>query len=625
MNQPQPNADFEKLLHYLKQSRGFDFTAYKRSTLQRRVLKRMALMGVETYGAYSDYLEVHQGEFQHLFNTILINVTSFFRDPEAWNYLSTEVVPKVLEDKRADDTIRVWVAGCASGEEAYSVAILLAESVGPSSFRERVKIYATDLDDDALNQSRFAAYSAKDVQAVPEPFVEKYFETVDNRLIFDRDLRRSIIFGRHDLIQDAPISRVDLLLCRNTLMYFNAETQERILARFHFALNDGGFLFLGKAETLLTHTNTFVPVDLKNRVFTKVPKGRLRDRASLLVPYVGDATKPPVDDRIRLREAAFESGPTAQFVIDLTGRLYQVNERARLLFGITTRDLGKPIQDLEVSYRPVELRSGIEQAYAQRRPVIHKEVHWTIGSGDAMMLDVRVTPLYGDTGSAVGISVTAEDVTHYKRLQEELVNFNQELETAYEEVQSTNEELQTTNEELQSTVEELETTNEELQSTNEELETMNEELQSANEELETINEELRERSNELNKANLFLESILAGLRDGVIVLDRDFQILAWNYQSEDLWGLRSDEVVGKHFLNLDIGLPVEQLRQPIRSCLAGGAVQELALDATNRRGRKVECEVIVTPLFSVAPDSRGVILLTQCSGHGPAGGNRTDQ
>ncbi|AIE83589.1 CheR family methyltransferase [Fimbriimonas ginsengisoli] len=304
-----PTADFERLLVYLKSTRGFDFSAYKRTTLQRRGQKRMQIVGSASYSEYLDYLEVHPDEFQDLFNTILINVTAFFRDPEAWEYLAAEIIPQLLATKTPDEQIRVWVAGCASGEEAYSISMLLAEAMGIQAFRERVKIYATDLDDDALSTCRSAFYSERDVQAIPPEFVKKYFEAVNDRLVFDRDLRRSIIFGRHDLIQDAPISRVDLLLCRNTLMYFNAETQERILARFHFALTDGGFLFLGKAETLLTHTNLFVPVDLKNQIFSRVGKTRFRDRMHMLAAPTGDYLPrfEPASTN-RLRDAALDSG-----------------------------------------------------------------------------------------------------------------------------------------------------------------------------------------------------------------------------------------------------------------------------------------------------------------------------
>jgi two-component system CheB/CheR fusion protein len=606
--------DFEKLLEYLKASRGFDFGAYKRSTLQRRVQKRMQIVGVDAYTEYLDFLEVHQDEFQHLFNTILINVTSFFRDQDAWEYISKTVVPKVLENRGPETPVRIWVAGCASGEEAYSIAMVLAEALGIGPFRERVKIYATDLDEDALTSCRNANYTERDIQAVPPELVEKYFERTGERYVFDRELRRSVIFGRHDLIQDAPISRVDLLQCRNTLMYFNAEAQERILSRFHFALNDDGFLFLGKAETLLTHQNLFTPVDLSNRVFSRVNKTRLRDRLQMLIGAKGlESLKIDSNAGQKLRDAAIEKAATAQIAVDLAGRLAIVNERARSLFSLGTQDVGRPFQDVDISYRPVELRSGIEQSMLQRRPVTHKDVVWTTPTGDAVVLDITIVPVDGDGGERVGTTIVFEDVTDFKRLQEELLNFNQELETAYEEVQSTNEELQTTNEELQSTVEELETTNEELQSSNEESETMNEELQSANEELETINEELRIRSQELNRVNSFLESVLSGLRDGVIVIDGNLQVLAWNPRSEDLWGLRSDETVGKHLLNLDIGLPLEKLRPPIRACLVDQSVHELTVEAINRRGRAMSCQLTFTPLRGPTDDQSGVIILAVCT------------
>jgi two-component system CheB/CheR fusion protein len=210
------------------------------------------------------------------------------------------------------------------------------------------------------------------------------------------------------------------------------------------------------------------------------------------------------------------------------------------------------------------------------------------------------------------VSITFTDTSQYQRLQDDLERSTHELETAYEELQSTNEELETTNEELQSTVEELETTNEELQSTNEELETMNEELQSTNEELQTINDELRQRTEDLNQANAFLQSILTSMRAAVVVLDRNLSTLIWNYRAEDLWGLRSDEVLGQSFLNLDIGLPVEALRGPMRACLAGERDhQEVVLDATNRRGKTIQCRVACTPLTNPDGERQGVILLME--------------
>ncbi len=281
MTEVPQDSDFEALLNYLKRARGFDFTGYKRPSLMRLMRKRMAKVGVESFSEYLDYLETNSIELTHLFDALLLNVTTFFRDATAWNYLTEEIVPLILANKTENEPIRVWSAGCASGEEAHTLAIILAEALGVEAFRSRVKIYATDVDEDALSRGRLASYSDKELRDVPDTLREQYFEPSRTHYTFRNDLRRCVIFGRHDLVQDAPISRLDLLVCRNTLMYFNAETQGRILARFHFALKNTGFLFVGKAEMLLTHVNLFNPVQLKYRIFSKVPKVTLRDRQPL--------------------------------------------------------------------------------------------------------------------------------------------------------------------------------------------------------------------------------------------------------------------------------------------------------------------------------------------------------
>ena len=383
------SEDLERLLVYLRTTRGFDFTSYKRTTLGRRIEKRMQTVGVASYGEYEDYLEVHQDEFPALFNTILINVTSFFRDPDAWESLRTTVIPAILDRKSSGEPIRAWVAACASGEEAFTVAMLLAEAMGPEAFRERVKIYATDLDEEALAASRASNYTEKDLEAVPPALRERYFERVNGHFAFDRDLRRLVIFGRLDLIGDAPISRVDLLTCRNALMYFNAEVQERVLQRFHFALADGGYMMLGRAETMLNNNELFATVDLKNRIFSKLPRGRSRERNFAFAVSNGESLRPEMEG-IRVRDAALDAVKDAQIVLDPTNRVALINERARSIFGLSKRDIGTPIQDLEISYRPVELRSGIEQANAQRRVIRHKDVAWTTASGDGLSLDVAI-------------------------------------------------------------------------------------------------------------------------------------------------------------------------------------------------------------------------------------------
>ncbi len=611
MKNHSPDAKFEALLDYLRRTRGFDFAGYKRGSLIRRITRRMQMIGIVEIEDYLDFLEVHPEEFTLLFNTILINVTAFFRDQPAWDVLSQEVIPRLLAGMPAEAPIRVWSAGCSSGEEPYSLAIILAEALGEKAFRQRVKIYATDVDEEALNEARHASYSVKALETVPKAWQEKYFELIRGQFVFRSILRRSVIFGRNDLLRDAPISHVDLLVCRNTLMYFNAEAQSQILARFHFALNDEGVIFLGKAEMLLTHANLFTPIDLKYRIFSKVPRASRRDQ----MMFMAQAEEPEamvLSGQIeRLQEAAFEVVPTAQIIVDKNGGLVLANEKARSLFELTPRDLGRLLQDLELSYRPVELRSLIDAAYAKGLPMTLEEAERRLPGGEIQYLDVQVTPLK-ENRSFVGVSITFQVVTEHKRLKEGYERSKQELETAYEELQSTNEELETTNEELQSTVEELQTTNEELQSTNEEMETMNEELQSTNEELQTMNDEMRQQTLEHDRLNAFLESVLSSVNVGVVVVDKALNVVLWNKEAKNLWGLPTEEVVGRPFLKLDIGLPVKKMKEPLKTFLESNRTsQELLLKAFNRKGQAIQCRTMFNIILGPKKERQGVVLVME--------------
>jgi two-component system, chemotaxis family, CheB/CheR fusion protein len=598
----------DRLLEHLRQSRGFDFTAYKRASLMRRVLKRMHALDIKSFDEYLDYLQVRPDEFLPLFNTILINVTSFFRDADVWQTFRAVVVPALNGGPERRDPVRIWSAGCAAGQEAYSAAIMLAEELGMEGFRERVKIYATDVDEEALAQARHATYSSRQIADIPEWLVDKYFDRNGDVYTFNRELRRSVIFGRNDLIQDAPISRIDLLLCRNTLMYFNAEAQARIMARFYFSVNPGGFLVLGRAEMLFSHTAMFQPVDLQHRIFKTIPKAHSRDR--LRAQSDREDEEPPSSDYARLRDVAFDSGADGELMLDMSGRLIAANALARRQFNLRNNDLRAPFHDLELSYRPAELRAAIDLCHQDGREVALRNVPWD-HSGLQRFLDVVVSPLFDENRQLIGTRISFLDVTPMKTLQDELRQSKQELETAYEELQSTNEELETTNEESQSTVEELETTNEELQSTNEELETMNEELQSTNEELQTMNEELRNRSTELNSTNAFLESVFTSLRSAVVVLDRDMRVKVWNAGATNLWGLRSDEVQRSPFFALDIGLPVGELHQPIRDVVNGQPYGEVTVAAISRKGKSFQCRIGVSPLTGSDDAVVGAILLME--------------
>jgi two-component system CheB/CheR fusion protein len=606
------DTTLDAFLDFVKQARGFDFTGYKRSSIERRVAKRMSEVGVARYEEYTDYLELHPEEFALLFNAILINVTSFFRDAATWEFLAAEILPELIKSRPPDSPLRVWSAGCASGEEAYTLTMVLARALGDEAFQRRVKIYATDLDQEALDTARHGAYLPRQLEDVPREALERFFERTDQRYVFRKDLRRCVIFGRNDLVQDAPISRIDLLVCRNTLMYFTAEAQAQILRRFHFALQDDGAMLLGKSEMLVTHSDLFIPVDLKRRLFRKVVQGPRRQRERVLVPDPTNGASQSMGDN--LREAAFDLGGPAQAVLDANRALVMANDAARRMFRLGVSDFGRPIQDLELSYRPLELRGHLDAVADGMRSVDLTGIRWRT-EGDERIFDVRLAPMSSD-GTLMGTMITYSDVTQVHRLHDQLKTAKKDLEEASEELQSTVEELETTNEELQSTNEELETTNEELQSTNEELETMNEELHSANAELETMNEELRHRTLELNDTNAFLEAILATIGVAVAVLDRHQRVQAWNRQAYEVWGLTPEEVEDQNLLALDFGLPVEKLKPLLRATLNGGADrEEIRLEATNRRGRKFECRVTCLPMGTDQEgQASGVIMLMEAAG-----------
>src|SRR5215467_8104613 len=589
----EAEVDFDELLLMLKETRGFDFTGYKRSTLQRRIRRRMAMVDVASFSEYRDYLELQPDEFGMLFDSMLINVTSFFRDPLAWQSLREKVLPELLSAKTSKSPIRVWSAGCATGEEAYTLAMVLTEALGPDQFRERVKIYATDLDEEALHQARTGSYDLRALADVPEHLRDIYFETTGTKRAFRRDLRRQVIFGRNDLTRDAPISRVDLLVARNTLMYFNAEAQANVIRRFHFALSYPGYLFLGKAEMLLNHADRFVPVDLRKRLFRKAAPTAVEP--TVAGGWTEVITREPAGSRIE--SAALASGPIVQLAVDLDDRLRVANAAAEALFNLRPRDVGRPFQDLEVSFRPVELRSIIEHVLTEQQPAELMDVMWHRTAGaEPTVYDVSVVPLYRFSEEPVGVGISFLDVTKYRQLRDELERSNHDLEHAYEELQSLNEEL--------------ETTNEELQSTNEELETMNEELQSTNDELQMINDVLRLRSEELDTTRAFAASTLRSLGSAVVVVDADLNVQVWGPGAENLWGLRADEATGRPFAELDIGLPVAEIKPMLERTLAGSPIKsEAVAEATNRRGRPVRMLLEYLLLRDDEDAHQGVIMV----------------
>src|SRR5579884_1848437 len=524
------------LVRGLAEERGFDLRGYKLTTLERRVRRRMQQLGIKSYQEYMDYIRRENGETIKLLDTVLINVTRFFRDSQAWEALAQEVLPLLFKNRPLGSPFRVWCAGCATGEEPYSVAILLFELLGARAKDYEIKIYATDHDEGALNIARRGEYSQEAVRGVRPEIRKKYF-TGRAVLRVARDIRRMVIFGRSNLLTNAPISHVDLLLCRNVLIYFDGPPQSHIMGRLKYALNEGGVLFLGKSESQLKRNLEFMPINQRWRIFQRRSTSSLPDWVESLGkrnmdPDLKDKTHQELE-RIKLYyDAVLATLEPGLLVLDSGDTIITENDKILKLWEFSGKLNGQKLQETELWNRCPELKQHLDESRAIRP----KTVRFDCNATPSTVVTVTIKPIFSESGQGqVGTLIYMENVTSRVTLQSTI----EELETTAEELQSTNEELETTNEELQSSNEELETTNEELQSTNEELETTNEELQSLNEELETTNQELEERTKELDQVNSVYAQTLEKIRLPVMLVNQERHIEFWNQMALRLFGFKT--------------------------------------------------------------------------------------
>lgn len=264
------DSELDYLLQKIFAERGLDFRDYKKSTLKRRIQKRLTATRKSSYEEYAGFLDIHDDEYVKLFNDLLINVTEFFRDPEAWEVIENEVIPDMFLRKKKGDAIKVWSASCATGEEAYTISILLAEKLGDAIKDYEIRIYATDIDEDALAVARRGIYKPEKLKNVSPLLLDKYFTKENDSYRINRSVRQMVTIGRQDLITDSPISHLDLLICRNVLIYFNNSLQKRLLSRFVYSVNTGGYVFFGKSEKILRGSELFRAVNLSWRIFQKI-------------------------------------------------------------------------------------------------------------------------------------------------------------------------------------------------------------------------------------------------------------------------------------------------------------------------------------------------------------------
>ena len=519
--------ELNKLTGKLMTEHAVDFRDYKPTTLSRRIQRRLDATKCPDIASYMKYLESRPDEYAKLVDSILINVTEFFRDSEAWEIVKSEVIRSMLAEKRPGDQIRIWSAGCATGEEAYTIAMLLAEVMGKRINEYDARIYATDIDEGSLAVARRGEYSEESIKSVPQAYLKYFVKNISYTIT--RDIRRMVIFGRHNLVNDAPISHADFITCRNVLIYMSVDLQNRILSKFHYGLQAGGFLFLGRAESLLTTSRLFTPINDKWRIFSKESPLGTATRGLTDQQAVGSAMETGRAEYqlgSLFNEAVLRYTPSGIIGMDVSGNVRVINSAAEHIWDIQAAGfLGKPLAEAKLSPALQSILPRITQARGQRAEQKIDEMDLSQERSRPFYISVTLAPLTDVMGNALGLVIVAEDITNQIRLRENLERVNEHLHVA-------NEELETTNEELQSTKEELETTNEERQSTNEELETTNEELQSTNEELETTNDELNQARDLVEGRNADLETLNENLKKVAAERDVTEQELHGVYERE---------------------------------------------------------------------------------------------
>ncbi len=563
------NISLEELVHAVAAERGLDLRGYKQPTLDRRVRKRMFQLGVSSFSEYLEKVRQDPAEVNELLNTVLINVTEFFRDPQAWEVLRSDILPQVLGRLRPGDSFRAWSAGCATGEEPFSLAIALEDYFGARLNDYDVKIYATDVDEDALNIARRGEYPANHLRRVRSSWREKYFAG-DSRLRVNREIRRMVIFGRSNLLSDAPISHCNLVICRNVLIYFDTATQRQALSRLAYAVDPGGVLFLGKAESKLNESESFKLLNSRWRIFQREDKdGSYSSAKAITVTKImnnEDVRETHRQEVERLQNQyrhLLETLNAGVIILDSKDVISSYNSKALAVWGLEgVSVVGQPLQSTELVLRCPEMANCLEESRAKQPETVAFECRER-RNGVERAVSVVIRPILSEfRGERAGSIIYTEDITSHGKLQ----NTVEELEATSEELQSANEELETINEEMQSTNEELETTNEELQSTNEELERKNEELQSLNEELENMNEELEARTREKNALTSQYAETLKQMPWPVMVVDREENIQLWNSPAQKLLGVGATSVVGVALGQLPID--VESRKAMLRRCRA---------------------------------------------------------
>ncbi|TWT57129.1 Chemotaxis protein methyltransferase Cher2 [Thalassoglobus neptunius] len=542
------------LCEALQQATGHDFQHYKSSTLIRRIQRRIHVLKLNTADEYLGYVQHHSEEAQVLFRELLIGVTSFFRDPDAFEALRTEVIPSLFEGRSPEDPVRIWVAGCANGSEAYSMAILCQEVLRETNSTCRVQIFATDIDSRALNIARNGVYPLGIAEQVSPERLKRFFVRRGNQFHVCKEVRDHVLFSSHNLISDPPFSRMDLISCRNLLIYLGSHLQEKLFSVFHYSLRPGGYLFLGPSESMTSHGDLFRSVSVKHRISQRkgastrpTPTSRAPSVENSSQRSSREGTEHPVDLTEMAQRIVLDEFAPKYAVIDEYGQILNhsadLEKYVKFQFGDFHNNLVKIVD----SNLRIGVRSLLKEAVETSRKVQRDDL--SLRNGDLiqrMMLTVQPMPRLGESEPIylvvfheIGLPATLNDADNsHSRPESEADSLIFHLER----------ELESTRFDLDRSLQDMEAANEELKSSNEELLSMNEELQSANEELEASKEEIREGSLALQRANTDLENLLRSTQIAAVFLDEDLNVRSFTPAIKEIYSL----------LSTDVGRPLER-------------------------------------------------------------------
>jgi two-component system, chemotaxis family, CheB/CheR fusion protein len=571
-NDSKEASGINRILLQLRTLTGHDFSQYKKSTIVRRIERRMSQNAIEDADVYARFLKEHPSEGHALFKELLINVTSFFRDTDAFKTLQKDILPELCKDKSEHCLFRAWVAGCATGEEAYSIAILLKELMEEHHYEFKVQIYSTDLDDEAIATARAGVYPPNIAQDVTPERLRRFFTKEDNGYRIKKEIREMVVFAIQNVIKDPPFTKLDLLSCRNLMIYLGPELQNRLIPAFHYAINPGGVLFLSPSESIGNFTELFSSINRKWK-FYRARHSIASSRtvmANVLSWSANTDAKVPEEITVKPKETNFaeltrrvmmQCYAPASVVTDLKGNILYVHGETGKYLRPAPGQSAFNVIEMAREGLELEIRNAIRKAASEGASTLNREIKVKTDDGvTSVSLSIRPLASYENSQNFLMVSfqeiasplplvpsqqrvVKPEELGRIEELERDLAYLKENYQATQEEQQASNEELKSTNEEMQST-------NEELQSTNEELETSKEELQSVNEELITVNSELQAKIDQLAGMQNDMKNLLDNTHIGTVFLDEEMNIRRFTREATAIYRL----------VSTDIGRPLSDIK-----------------------------------------------------------------